>query len=208
MCVARNRGNIYHFENLNQLSPLIRNNWWQFGSDKYLLASCFMLGRVSVMSGLIESIWCFHWCWQKAMWKRMYLWCEVESCNCFWIWYESQARPTIHHRSNVIGAQLMGQMTEDAKDGEASKQRCECVQRCNNHSIAIDVMLELIKRRIHHDVAEANSQWEKALRYSCIPYLSTEKVKKQNEKFTNKFRWSFAKFSLHWAQEFYPIAVW
>lgn len=30
--VARNRRNIYHFKNSNQLNALIRNNWWQFGS--------------------------------------------------------------------------------------------------------------------------------------------------------------------------------
>lgn len=32
LSVTRNRRNIYHFKNLNQLNSLIRNNWWQFGS--------------------------------------------------------------------------------------------------------------------------------------------------------------------------------
>lgn len=48
-------------------------------------------------------------------------------------------------------------------------------------------MLELIKRRIHDDVAEANSQREEALRYSGIPYLQTEKKSEFDKKFPNQF---------------------
>lgn len=60
MCVARNRGNIYHVGNLNQLNPLIRDNWWQFGSNKWIWTNaCHAWAGVSNQLIDCESIWYF-----------------------------------------------------------------------------------------------------------------------------------------------------
>lgn len=108
---------------------------------------------------------------KKQISNPIYLRHKLESCNCIGITDECESSAWIDHIANVIGANFMCQMTQNAEYRNARNQRCEGIQRCHNCRIPIHIVFEFIERRVHNQIAKAHGQREETLCNRCIPNL-------------------------------------
>lgn len=100
----------------------------------------------------------------------------LELCNGIGIRDESQTSSSLHHTANVIGADFMCQMSQDAKDREAGEEGGRRIQGSHNRGIPMDVVAKFVEGRIHDYVAKANGEGVEALSDSRIPDLRIQNL--------------------------------
>lgn len=105
------------------------------------------------------------------------LWQELEAGDRVWVRDEGESGAALDHLGDVCGAGLVRQVAEDAEDGAAGDHRGEGVQRRDDVDVSVDVVAELVERRVHHDVAEADRQREEHLGDRSEPDLREKERK-------------------------------
>lgn len=84
---------------------------------------------------------------------------------------ERESGASLDDLGDVVGADFVRQMPQNAEYSHSGQQRRERVDARHNRRVTVHVVIESVERCIHDEVAEADGQREEALRHRLVPNL-------------------------------------